>query len=375
LTDESTLLSDPVFQLNTMLWSLEELPDVGDIHPVLRSAGYYIHAIGKRVVAPPDPRARQALARLTARDLTPSRPDLWLRHQTDPVDPLIELKARGFSPRSSKAVQALKLLAAAADLEASVGGGGQQPGHVVYVTVGGDAPDMADTLSQLRSTLANSDVAASPSASIGLMWLEEGVALMSPLPAELPAPAQAVLSDPAVVLERSSPDDEVTPLYFIPWLPGIEESQDPGLHSDGLRELTARLLIQAIAAVGQARVPTIVTVSGAELLSGATFGIFPRWRDADRQQFAQAAAKIVERAVRATGVGHLDNDRVEIDLPTEEKQVEVLDRLERADPADPARNLEGVLQEQPTLFDRVPAQGDPHDPSSHSEAGPDDGAL
>ena len=38
-------------------------------------------------------------------------------------------------------------------------------------------------------------------------------------------------------------------------------------------------------------------------------------------------------------------DVVEIDLPKEETRTEVLDRLERADPADPTKNLEGVIRQ------------------------------
>ena len=41
MTDESTLLSDQVFQLNTFLWALEELPEElgqGEVQPVLRRA-------------------------------------------------------------------------------------------------------------------------------------------------------------------------------------------------------------------------------------------------------------------------------------------------------------------------------------------------
>jgi hypothetical protein len=165
LIDHTALLSDPVFQLNTMLWALEELPDAGQIHPVLRNAGYYINAIGRRVVTPPDPVSRQALAQLTGKELSPARPDLWLKHQTDVVDPIVELKARGFSPRSSTAIQALKLLASAADLEASLGGGGTQPGHVLYLTVSQDAADLAETLNQLQATLIDAGVPSSPTAS------------------------------------------------------------------------------------------------------------------------------------------------------------------------------------------------------------------
>lgn len=358
MIDQTELLSDQVFQLNTMLWALEELPDAGDIHPVLREAGYYLNAIGKGVVIPPDPTVREVLADVTKRELSSPRPDLWLKHQTNPTDVIVELKARGFSPESKTAIQALKLLAASADLEASVGGGGFQPGHVVYVTANRDAATLGDTLIQLHASLVDLGISPAPTATIGLEWVDDGVALVSPRPEQLPAPAQAALSEAALVLERDNPDDDVVPLYFIPWIPGIEDSQDADLHSDGLRELTARLLTQTIAELGQASVPTTVAVSGGELLGRATFGVFPRWRDTDRKMFAQAAANIIERTLRATDTARLMGDVVEIDLPKEETRTEVLDRLERADPADPTKNLEGVIR-QPTLFDNTSARPKP----------------
>lgn len=54
MTDESVLLSDQVFQLNTFLWALEELPDNSDVQPILRQAGYELEAIGRRVLVPTD---------------------------------------------------------------------------------------------------------------------------------------------------------------------------------------------------------------------------------------------------------------------------------------------------------------------------------
>jgi len=46
IISESILLSDQVFQLNTFLWALEDLPKDSDIQPVLRQAGYNIRSIG-----------------------------------------------------------------------------------------------------------------------------------------------------------------------------------------------------------------------------------------------------------------------------------------------------------------------------------------
>jgi len=120
VTTEAALLSDQVFQLNTFLWALEDLPDEGAIDPVLRSAGYFLSSIGRRVIAPVDPKTVNALGELTGSvDRSPCHPDLWLTHESDTVDPIIELKARGFSPESSNRRQALKLIASAANLSPS----------------------------------------------------------------------------------------------------------------------------------------------------------------------------------------------------------------------------------------------------------------
>ena len=79
MTSETGLLSDQVFQLNAFLWALEDLPAPGRIRPVLRDAGYYLVAVGRRVLMPADDLVVAALKRLTGSpDPSPCRPDLWL---------------------------------------------------------------------------------------------------------------------------------------------------------------------------------------------------------------------------------------------------------------------------------------------------------
>lgn len=370
MTDIDVLLSDPVFQLNTLLWSLEEMADAGEIDPVLRKAGFYVTAIGRRLLVPVEPTVLDALAGVAGfPDRSPSRPDLWLKHQVDDVQPIIELTAHGFSPESSNRAQALKMLASAGDLAPSLGGGSSQPGHVVFATIADDAAQLAQTLRELSEALAEAGAAPAPSTAIGFGWVEQGVALVSPVPGELPAPMQAVLADPAVVLRVADQSEDMQPLYLIPWIPGIDDSQDEVLRLDGLRELTARLLTQAIAAIGQARTPTTVTLAGADLLDRATFGVFPRWRDGDRAQFSSAGARLIERALRATGHARIEGDRVEVDLPNEEAQDAAIDRLEKADPSDPAKSLSTAIDEPPTLFDE-PASAEPASPQAPAAADP-----
>ena len=352
MKDESNLLADQVFQLNTLLWALEELPDKGEIQPVLRQAGYYLGAIGRRVIMPTDEVTLAALTKLTgAVNRDPCRPDLWLRHDTDPVQPLVELKAHGFSPESSNRRQALKLIAAASDLAPSLAETGVRPGHVVYATVANDADRIGSTLKDLAQALNTEGVDPAPTGAIGLAIEDDGVVLSSPDPADLPKPLETSLARRPTVLHRVK-DNDLRPLYFIPWIPGIKESQDPELHSDGLRELTARVLSYMLAAVGQARPPTALTLSGSLLLRNATFGVFAKWRDQDKREFSNAVARIVDRTLKSVvPVSRLPEDSREIDLPDTDTKEAVINRIEQADPADPSVNLQAITQEPLPLFD------------------------
>ncbi len=354
MTDASTLLSDQVFQLNTFLWALEDLPDESQIQPVLRQAGYYLGSIGRSVLMPSGERAIAALTNLTgSADRSPCRPDLWLRHSSDPVQPIVELKARGFSPDSSNRRQALKLIAAAFNLAPSLAEPGKRPGHVLYATTAADADGLASTLKDLAQSLVAENAPAAPTGAIGLSLEAEGVALSSPNPADLPTALGAALANRPIVLQADGEND-VQPLYFVPWMPGIDDSQEPELRSSGLQELTARVLTHMLAAVGRARPPTTLMLDGTRLLSAATFGVFDQWRDTDRQEFSEAVGKIVDRALKpVVEVRRVSGDCREVDLPNAEVQDAVTDRLERADPANPATNLETAVEEPATLFDEL----------------------
>lgn len=352
MTNDSDLLSDPVFQLNVFLWALEDLPDEIQVRPVLRQAGYYLNSIGRRVLMPPGDESLAALRKLTDSDSrSASRPDLWLSHSTDSVHPLIELKAHGFSPNSSNRKQALKLIAAATDLGPSLGESSERQGHVVYATSGIDADRLSSTLQVLAQELSSEGVASAPTGVIGLSIEAEGVAMSSPRSAELPTPLTQALGGHSVVLERDG-DNDLHPLYLVPWMPGSEDSQVPEFHEAGLRELTARVLVQLLATVGHARPPETLVLDSARFLSKATLGVFEQWGDSNRHEFSRVVDKIMERTLRpVVSVRHAPEGHLEIDLPDSDVQDAVIIRIERADPADPATNLKTVAAEQPTLFD------------------------
>jgi len=74
------------------------------------------------------------------------RPDLWVKHSSDPVEMLIELKAQGFSTESTNKKQALKLIVGSFNVAPSLGESGSHPGHITYATVSAQANKLAKTL-------------------------------------------------------------------------------------------------------------------------------------------------------------------------------------------------------------------------------------
>ena len=353
MTSETTLLSDPVFQLNTFLWALEDLPEPSRIKSVFGNAGYYLVAIGRGVRMPVDASAVAALKSLTGSpDRSPCRPDLWIKHQEHPVQMVVELKARSFAPGSSNRKQALKLLVGAFDLAPSLGEPTERRGHVVYGTIETDSQQMATPREGLAADVSAEHVQAAPTAVVGLSIESQGAVLSSPTPGDLPEPAAEALATPATVLQRDG-DNDLRPPYFVPWIPGIGDTQDPDLRADGFRELTARVLVEAQSHIGRAQAPTTLHIRGEELLRGATLGVFDQWRDTDRSKFTNAAARIVERALKKSQVKirRYGGDRLEIDLSSGEAKDQAIKRLEQADPADPKKNLQAATREHPKLFE------------------------
>ena len=352
MTSDDVLVSDPVFQLNVLLWALEDLPDITAVRPVLRTAGYELESLGRRLLVPVDEPTLSAFRDITgSADRSPCHPDLCIDNQDDPVTLVIELKSHGFSQDSSNVRQAVKLIVASHDLSESYAETQPRPGHVVYGTVESDAALLAETLQGLNESVASRGVPAAPAATVGISIDDEGARLSTSRISDLPAPAQRALQTPATVLRRHGEDD-IRPLYVIPWIPGIQGTQDPELQADGYRELTARIVVEAMAIVGQAIVPTTLDITGATLLSRATYGVFDRWLDTDRQQFAAAATGVLTTTLQSLSCFQRQNrDTFSLALSSHDEQAEVVKLLEQAKPADNRTNIEAAVNEAPKLFD------------------------
>lgn len=351
MIDTRTLLSDQVFQLNTFLWSLQDLPESSQIRPILRRAGYQLRYIDPPLIVPGSPVVIDALDKLSgSKDRSPCRPDIWLQHAEDPSELIVELKSRGFSPDSSNRRQAWKLISAAFDLSESLGEPTPHTGHVIYATILEDTLDLETTLNELASKLRNEGVNAASTSVIGFSEEAEGVAISSSSP-NLPEPAADALASPAVILQKDG-DNDLQPLYLIPWIPGIKDSQDARLHAAGYNELTGRILTHIISRIGRSQIPNTLRITGEEIMSSSTFGVFDRWRSDTRKQFAKAVMEIIVRVLGSnTNMISINGTRMELELQDSDTQNQILRLIEQADHARSTTNLKDVIEEQPTLFD------------------------
>src|SRR5438309_1259630 len=101
-------VSDPLFQLNVLLWLTQPLPQESAIVPLLHQRGFSVYAIAPALVVPLD---LQVAARQAQIALQPSaRPDVVLTQESERKFAFTECKASSFGPNSSTAEQARAFL-------------------------------------------------------------------------------------------------------------------------------------------------------------------------------------------------------------------------------------------------------------------------
>jgi hypothetical protein len=294
----SSLAADPVFQLNTVLWMLQPLPDQpGAIRPMLYRAGYRVRALGKPLSAPAEVE-RSLAVNLNLR----GRPAPDVLASAPPGSPwlVIECKASSFSSSSTTSAQATKILARAAELSLVAGSppGVEVPGHVVYVTRSDRAADLQATLDELAATLRAASLEPASAGTLG-MRVETGVGLVvEQAGGQLPEAAREALDGEVVILEAAGPEEDARPLYLVPYDPSVEQTADERTRC--LRILLARARAHAASLIGRSPAPGTAVLEGAELLHGATFGLSKFWSDTQaRTAAAHETLRFVKAALRS----------------------------------------------------------------------------
>lgn len=348
---QARLVRDPVFQLNAVLWLVQELPVDADVRPILREAGYLLHSVGRRL--PFSPALRERLRSVAGETGDPC-PDVVLVHQTDPAVLVSECKAASFGSASSTARQPLKLVAVSRDLADPLGmrPDAIRPGYVVYVVPSHDALKLPPTLTTIRARLQQAGSTAAPAAVVGLDRQDDGLYLGPAHGDELPRPAAAVL-DTAQRIWAIAPEDDPRPLYLIPWDPSVEQDED--LEAFGKALLGARFLNQATGEIGRLPLPTTTVLRMDQLLEQATLGVSNHWRDRSAiDRVEEAGKRAIVRAIQDAEVeldiiAEAGPHRVQVTITKEEQRNAVIAALEAASHEEAL-----VPESQLSLFEREP---------------------
>lgn len=352
LDDPAQLLSDPIFQLNMVIWSVKDLPKNGSsqVKPFLREVGYYIFALNRRILLP------ELTQRSSSSDSIPDRfppvPDVWLRHESDDFDLILELKSHGFGEKSSNVKQISKMLAASFDLSHSLGIQNKKPGFFIFMTVYKDADKMMETLNSLKARLEKEDVSSAPIAVIGLDNDKDNWLWKSIDPSTLPKPLQKGLSQPVTILKSMGHIEDIIPMYFIPWLPEVNEEDSP-LVSDGLSVFTGRVLSYVQKQIRNTEPPGVLSLRAESLLKEATYGVFDYWKGKDRNRFTKKVINIILNHVDADSIIDKSDAVVDIEIKTESIREDILKELESYEVSNRAMNLEGASSSIQLPFDDV----------------------
>jgi hypothetical protein len=148
------------------------------------------------------------------------------------------------------------------------------------------------------------------------------------------------------------PDTDPRPLYFIPYDPDIDQSQEERQFCR--RILCERILGAILGRVGRTETGSTITVSIDELLSDATLGMFRLWGNRDS---AKHLRDICRKIVRSIGAATHDtrfaldgqSRTLSINLTDAEWHEQLLRVLERFS----CESMSASPEQQPELFEEL----------------------
>ncbi len=221
------LIHDPLFQQNVVLWLAQDMSPSADVEPVLGAHGFAVLAIGRLLSL-----SAPVVSTLAATHVEAKRsaaPDvLLLRNREEPDGELlvVECKRSSFGTDSSTAKQARAImLACGNDAAAIVGVGSGLTGTLVsYLVPDGQAVAMSRTLSELVEEMRAEALEVGDSTVLALA--DDGTTNTVDLVVSGAASAFIGLDEGRHTVLRSPSVTDPRPLYFFPYDPGIEQTED-----------------------------------------------------------------------------------------------------------------------------------------------------
>lgn len=343
------LIRDPIFQLNVLLWLAQPLPSGYEITPLLHNRGFDVYALALRLSLPPD--MLLVMRNVGFEVQAGVRPDIILAQESSGKFAITECKGNSFGSRPSTAHQARTLLALAGPRCHEVLG--LQPQAVrqsilAYLLPSSQRPAMHATISELLAEFCTRGLAAGEVLLLGLTMANEDLGLEIDNVAaqffELPPGTNTFL--------RLDPDTDPRPLYFVPFDPDTNQSEEE--RTLGKRILFERMQSSIIAAVGRAVPPTVVPFKTSDLLNDATFGMYDLWENRDSAKHMRGLCRWfidgLRQAVHAVEPEAISYERGEgwkLNLPDMGQQERVLNAMLRFS----CETMELRQEPEPDLFD------------------------
>ncbi len=247
---KSDLLSDPLFQLNLLLWLAQPLPKKNSITPLLFQRGFSVYAIAPALGVPQDVvlDAQAAQVRVQAS----GRPDVILTHEQNRKFAFIECKAASFGPLAKAAEQAGAFLLMAGERTAEVLGldASQVRDSILgYVVPLPQQAALETTLTTLTRKLSECGLPAGRATVLGLQATPQELAVSF----DAAGSTFFSLSPGNHAVMKLEADTDPRPLYFIPYDPDI--AQTPEERSWCKRVLFERIHSTILVDVGRASPP------------------------------------------------------------------------------------------------------------------------
>jgi len=331
---DERLFGDPLFQLNLVLWALQPLGDDAPTHAPLAKAGYAAHSLARPLS--PGPKLQETLRQLTGSPHGPA-PDVIAEPMTELPWLLIECKRTGFSPASSTARQAVKIIAIREPfLEAY----GTPTGHgdvaALFLTRDLLLDEFAQTLSELMDSVTPITQPCTVAiAAIKRMTGGVGICLFEPTSTCHVSMGFQKLSEllgPECLVLVCEPDDDPRVFYFIPYDPSIEyDSTTVSSREEAKQDLLLRAATAAITLIGPARVPGRIAINTEDLLVKATLNMSPFWNAAEVKKLCDLVGQYLQRAISGSisppPAVEKNGSQILVTLRTEKQRDAVLDVL------------------------------------------------
>jgi hypothetical protein len=277
----SDLISDPLFQLNALLWMAQPLPKeaaaVAPL-PILHESGFTVYAIAPALAPPPDVRQRASAARVEMQD--GARPDVVLRNSAEEKYLLVECKKSSFGPDSDNSRQARTLLLLSGPYAAKSLGLSENV-LLSYLMPESETNLQRATLLFLQKHLRDAGLPAGDFSTLGLTIAKSYIALVPDRGSSL----FVGLQESPLPFMRIESQTDPRCLYFIPYDP------DVGGDTYALRAFYERILSTVVAAVGHASAPGDLVLETERMLNSAMFGVYHLWRNRDSSRCLRRICK------------------------------------------------------------------------------------